>query len=198
MIVSCCSQDYVFIVQRCLSVLLGQAVEEIHWLVNNLKRKRFALRQASWSPKRTRPGAGAWRAGEVSVVARWSWRGTAQDFLSPRHPCLGGGLGPSKITLSRLALPLGNCGDDNCSRVNWISSALVGFSQRRCSEIGGALSEKATALPQGSGHRGFDGSCSLATDGCPCVMVWPRFPCDSLVAPLGPPLKVVPPFEALM
>jgi hypothetical protein len=185
--------------RAAFSVLLGQAGQEIHWVVNQLETQALRLAEGFMVSHANEHEARAGRGGQVSVAARRSWLGTAQDFLLPRTPCLGGGLRPSKIALSRLALPLGNGGDDCCSRDDRICTAPLGRSQRQRSEIRGGIRENASALARGSGHHGVDGSCSLAAETCLCPTVWPRLPCDSLVAPLGPrPPLGHPRLEALM
>ena len=82
-----------------------------------------------------------------------------------------GGRAVAKIALSRLARPLGNGGDDCCSRADWICAAPLGRSQRQRREIGGGLRENALALARGSGHHAVDGSYSLAAEACLCRTV---------------------------
>jgi len=121
--VGCFNQDYVSTLPRCLSVLLGQAGQEIHWVVNQLETQALRLAAGFLVSQANEHEAGWARGGQVSVAARRSWRGTAENFLIPRTPCRGGSLGPSKIALSRLALPPGNGSDIGWLRRN-MSAAM--------------------------------------------------------------------------
>ena len=104
-----------------LSVLLGQAVQEAHWVVHQLETQALRLQAGFLVCQANEHEAGG------RAVARYASRPASPGVALRRTlfsrlllAFLGGGLRPSKIALSRLALPLGNGGDDCCSRADWI------------------------------------------------------------------------------
>ena len=56
--VGCCSQDYASTLPRCLSVLLGQAGQEVHWVVNQLETQALRLAAGFLVPQANEHEAG--------------------------------------------------------------------------------------------------------------------------------------------